>query len=164
MHGKGGREMSETEIKDLKVIVFQLKDEEYGIPVQQVQSIERMQHVTRVPKVSKFVKGVMNLRGVVTPIIDLRKRFGIEDVNYSDSTRIIIVSVKDMEVGLIVDAANDVIDIPDGAIEPPPEVVGAIEVEYLRGVAKLENRLLILLNLDKVLNGEETKELKVLEG
>ncbi|WP_102346924.1 chemotaxis protein CheW [Bacillus sp. Marseille-P3661] len=156
--------MSETEIKDLKVIVFQLKDEEYGIPVQQVQSIERMQHVTRVPKVSKFVKGVMNLRGVVTPIIDLRKRFGIEDVNYSDSTRIIIVSVKDMEVGLIVDAANDVIDIPDGAIEPPPEVVGAIEVEYLRGVAKLENRLLILLNLDKVLNGEETKELKVLEG
>ncbi|WP_017753776.1 chemotaxis protein CheW [Calidifontibacillus oryziterrae] len=156
--------MSDTLVNDLKVIVFQLKDEEYGIPVQQVQSIERMMHITRVPKVAKFVKGVMNLRGVVTPIIDLRRRFGIEPIEYSESTRIIIVGVGDMEVGLIVDAANDVIDIPEGSIEPPPEVVGSVEVEYLNGVAKVEKRLLILLNLEKVLNTEEMKELKVLEG
>lgn len=146
---------------DLKVIVFQLKDEEYGIPVQSVKSIERMQYITRVPGVSKFVKGVVNLRGVVTPIIDLRIRFGIEEVSYSESTRIIIVVVnEELEVGLIVDAANDVIDIPDGGIEPPPEVVGSIEAEYLNGVAKLERRLLILLNLSKVLNIEELKDLK----
>lgn len=155
--------MSETIINDLKVIVFQLKDEEYGIPVQQVQSIERLMHITRVPKVAKFVRGVMNLRGVVTPIIDLRTRFGIEPVDYSESTRIIIVGVGEMEVGLIVDAANDVIDIPDGSIEPPPEVVGTVEVEYLNGVAKLEKRLLILLNLDKVLNSDEIKDLKAIE-
>lgn len=152
--------MPEKVNTDLKVIVFQLEDEEYGVPVQQVHSIERMQHITRVPKVAKFVKGVMNLRGVVTPIIDLRKRFSIGEANYSESTRIIIVGAGSMEVGLIVDAANDVIDIPEGAIEPPPEVVGSVEVEYLNGVAKLEKRLLILLNLDKVLNTEETKEIK----
>lgn len=156
--------MSEDTLTDLKVIVFQLKDEEYGIPVQQVQSIERMMHITRVPKVAKFVKGVMNLRGVVTPIIDLRKRFGIDEVQYTESTRIIIAGVNDMEVGLIVDAANDVIDIPEGAIEPPPQVVGSVEVEYLNGVAKLDRRLLILLNLDKVLNSEGLKDFKVIEG
>ncbi|HHY74646.1 MAG TPA: purine-binding chemotaxis protein CheW [Bacillus bacterium] len=155
--------MSTTTLTDLKVIVFQLKDEEYGIPVQQVQSIERMMHITRVPKVAKFVKGVMNLRGVVTPIIDLRNRFGIEEAEYSESTRIIIVGVGDMEVGLIVDAANDVVDIPEEAIEPPPEVVGSIEVEYLNGVAKLDKRLLILLNLEKVLNTEGMKDFKHIE-
>ncbi|WLR52358.1 chemotaxis protein CheW [Bacillus tianshenii] len=150
--------MSENMLNDLKVIVFQLKDEEYGIPVQQVRSIERMQYITRVPRVAKFVKGVINLRGVVTPIIDLRNRFGLEAIDYNDSTRIIIVGVGDMEVGLIVDAANDVIDIPEGTIEPPPEVVGSVEAEYLNGVAKVEKRLLILLNLDKVLNPIEIKE------
>lgn len=156
--------MSAEALTDIKVIVFQLKDEEYGIPVQQVQSIERMMHITRVPKVAKFVRGVMNLRGVVTPIIDLRKRFGIEEAEYTESTRIIIVGVGELEVGLIVDAANDVIDIPEGAIEPPPEVVGTIEVEYLNGVAKLDKRLLILLNLEKVLISDGLKDLKAVEG
>ncbi|OEH91282.1 chemotaxis protein CheW [Bacillus solimangrovi] len=156
--------MSVNAINDLKVIVFQLKDEEYGIPVQQVHSIERMQYITRVPRVAKFVKGVINLRGVVTPIIDLRRRFGLEEVEYNDSTRIIIVGVEDMEVGIIVDAANDVIDIPEGTIEPPPEVVGSVEVEYLNGVAKVEKRLLILLNLDKVFNPEEIKETHAIEA
>lgn len=156
--------MTEKVSNDLKVIVFQLKDEEYGIPVQQVQSIERVQHITRVPKAANFVKGVINLRGVVTPIVELRKRFGLEESNYSDSTRIIIVGLEDMEVGLIVDAANDVIDIPDGTIEPPPEVVGSVEAEYLNGVAKIEKRLLILLNLDKVLTTETKNELKGIEG
>lgn len=151
--------MTDNINNDLKVIVFQLKDEEYGVPVGVVQSIERMQHITRVPRVVDFVKGVINLRGVVTPIIDLRSRFGIGNVEYSESTRIIIVGVheNEMEVGLIVDAANDVIDIPEGAIEPPPEVVGSVEAEYLKGVAKLDKRLLILLNLDKVLNPEDLK-------
>lgn len=156
--------MSEAMLNDLKVIVFQLKDEEYGIPVQQVRGIERLLHITRVPRVAKFVKGVINLRGVVTPIIDLRYRFGQDAAEYNESTRIIIVGVGDMEVGLIVDAANDVINIPEGTIEPPPEVVGSIKAEYLNGVAKVDKRLLILLNLDKVLNPEENKELKNVEG
>lgn len=146
--------------EELKVIVFRLKNEEYGVEVKQIKSIERMEHITRVPNTPPFVKGVINLRGVVIPIIDLRKRFGLDQNDYNDSTRIIIVNVDDMEVGLIVDAANDVIDIPVEAIEPPPKVVGTVESVYLRGVAKLSERLLILLNLDKVLNPEEIKRLE----
>lgn len=151
-------------LNEMKVIVFRLKDEEYGVEVQQVRSIERIQHITKVPKTPDFVKGVINLRGVVTPIINLRSRFDIEEAEYTDSTRMIIVAINEMEVGLIVDAANDVIDIPVNEIEPPPEVVGGIEADYLRGVAKLENRLLILLNLDKVLNPEEMRQIKKIEA
>lgn len=156
--------MAEQLLNDMKVIVFQLRDEEYGVPVHQVKSIERMEHITRVPSTPEFVKGVINLRGVVTPIIDLRKRFGIAEETYKESTRIIIVNVAEMEVGLIVDAANDVIDIDADSIEPPPEVVGGIEADYLKGVAKLESRLLVLLNLDKVLKADEVKALSMIEG
>ncbi|MCZ0755441.1 chemotaxis protein CheW [Anoxybacillus sp. J5B_2022] len=139
---------------ELKVIVFQLKDEEYAIPVQQVRSIEKVQHITRVPRTPKFVKGVINLRGVVTPIIDLRERFGIEALPFNEQTRIIIVALGEMEVGLIVDAANDVLDLPIKSIEPPPEVIEAVEADYINGVAKVGKRLLILLNLEKVLEKE----------
>lgn len=151
-------------VNEVKVIVFQLKDEEYGVEVDQVRSIERMQHITRVPRTPDYVKGVINLRGVVTPIIELRKRFGIEVIETTDSTRIIIVAVGNMEVGLIVDAANNVVDIPNNVVEPPPEVVGGIEADYLRGVAKMDKRLLILLNLDKVLNSKKLKEVKFHEA
>jgi len=151
---------SEQNNTEMKVIVFRLDNEEYGVSVQQVKSIERMEHITRVPNTPPFVKGVINLRGVVIPIIELRVRFGINQKEYNESTRIIIVNVDDLEVGLIVDAANDVIDIPVNAIEPPPKVVGGVESIYLRGVAKLADRLLILLNLDKVLSTDEIKQLE----
>lgn len=140
---------------EMKAIVFQLKDEEYGVDVHQVRSIERLQEITRVPRTPSFVKGVINLRGIVTPVIDLRSRFDIEETEPTDETRIIIVNANDLEVGMIVDSANDVIDVPANAVEQAPKVVGGIDAEYLDGVAKLEKRLLILLNLDKVLNPEE---------
>ncbi|WP_174881319.1 chemotaxis protein CheW, partial [Metabacillus niabensis] len=98
--------MSEILSGDLKVIVFQLQEEEYGIPVQQVQSIEKVEHITRVPRTAPYIKGVINLRGVVTPVIDLRKRFGLEEIENSESSRMIIVSKDDIDVGFIVDAAN----------------------------------------------------------
>ncbi|MFX3674084.1 MAG: chemotaxis protein CheW [Paenisporosarcina sp.] len=141
-----------TKMDDMKVIVFQLVDKEYVIPVSQVQSIEKMMHITRVPKTPTFVKGVINLRGVVTPIIDLRERFELKANPLDDRSRMIMIKVDDMEVGLIVDAANDVLDIPASAIEPQPDVVGSIESEFIAGVAKLDRRLLVLLQLDKVLN------------
>ncbi|WP_088103643.1 chemotaxis protein CheW [Halalkalibacter urbisdiaboli] len=143
---------NETAIKkDIKVIVFQLKDQEYAIEVDYIQSIERMQPVTRIPRTYPFVTGVMNLRGVITPIINLRKRFGIEDKEFDEATRILVLSKDDIEIGFIVDGANDVIDIPVEKIEPTPEVVGGVEAEYLRGVVKLDNRLFTLLNLEKVI-------------
>ena len=144
-----------TELKamdDLKVIVFELMNKEYVIPVSQVQSIEKMMHITRVPKTPSFVKGVINLRGVVTPIIDLRERFNLQASEANEQSRMIMIKLEDMEVGLIVDAANDVLDIPLSAIEPQPDVVGSIESEFIGGVAKLERRLLVMLQLEKVLN------------
>lgn len=145
--------------REVKVIVFQLATEEYGVEVSQVLSIERMQKITRVPRTPAFVKGVINLRGVVTPIIDLRARFGLPEVEYTDDTRIVVVAVGEMEVGLVVDAANDVIDVPMSRVDPPPAVVGGVKAEYLRGVAKLEDRLLVLLNLDRVLSVQEVAQL-----
>lgn len=146
-------------VSDLKVIVFQLNEKEYAVPVSQVKSIEKIMHVTRVPHANQFVKGVMNLRGVVTPLLDLRVRFGLEEQTYSESTRVIIVSVDEKEVGLIVDGANDVIDIPTTMIEPPPEVVGLTAEGFIDGVANLDKRLLILIDLNKILESDEVKAL-----
>ena len=148
-----------TSLSVMKVVVFQLKEKEYAIPIQQVRGIEKILHITRVPNTAHFVKGVINLRGVVTPIIDLRARFDIEESDYTDDSRIIIVNFDDLEVGLIVDIANDVIDIPSASIEPQPEVVGTEEAEFITGVAKIEKRLLILIDLKKVLNLENQIEM-----
>ncbi|WOV86101.1 chemotaxis protein CheW [Sporosarcina oncorhynchi] len=137
--------------EEMKVIVFQLMDKEYAIEVDVVESIEKLISITKVPRTPSYVYGVINLRGLVTPIVDLRERFGLEVKALDDSSRIIIVSMEDFEVGLIVDDANDVFDIPMSSIEPQPEVVGTIESEFIAGVAKVENRLLVLLNLERVL-------------
>lgn len=156
--------MNQEMMNDQKVIVFQLADEEYALSVEQVGSIERMLTITRVPQAADFVKGVINLRGVVTPVIDLRNRFNLPETDHTDATRIIITYIEDIEVGLIVDAANDVIDIPEQSIEPAPSVVGAVDVNYISGVAKIDDRLLILLDLEKVLTTQDIDELKTVEG
>lgn len=149
---------------DIKVIVFQLEEEDYAVSVSQVGSIERIQPITRVPQTEAFVKGVINLRGVITPVIDIRVRFGLEEKEYTESSRIIIVYLDEMEVGLIVDSANDVTDIPKAAIEPAPEVIGAVDTDYIEGVAKVDDRLLILLDLQRVLTPKEMADLKTVEG
>ncbi|CAG7623721.1 chemotaxis protein CheW [Paenibacillus allorhizosphaerae] len=151
--------------QELKVIVFALAHEEYGVEVDSVKTIERMLPMTRVPKTPAFVKGVINLRGVVTPVIDLRGRFSLPETDYTENTRVIIVAVGDIEVGLIVDSANDVIDVDTDTIEDPPEIVGGIKAKYLRGIAKVgDNRLLVLLNLQEVLNKSEIVQLEQIEG
>lgn len=147
--------------EELKVIVFSLAHEQYGVEVDKVKTIERMQPMTRVPKTPPFVKGVINLRGIVVPVIDLRGRFNLPEAEYTDNSRIIIVAVKDMEVGMIVDTANDVVDVDSDEIEQPPEIVGGIRAKYLRGLAKLkDDRLLVLLKLEEVLNKAEIVQLE----
>ena len=135
--------------EQMKVIIFQMHKEEYAIKVNEIQSIERMQTVTRIPGTAPFVKGVMNLRGVITPVIDLREKFGIEKKELDATTRILITSNDELTLGLVVDGANDVLDIPLHKIEPTPEVVGGVEAHYLDGVVKLGTRLFSLLNLEK---------------
>lgn len=151
--------------QEMKVIVFGLANEEYGIEVEKVRTIERMLPITRVPKTPAFVKGVINLRGIVLPVIDLRGRFGLQETESTESSRIIIVAVNDLEVGFIVDSANDVTDIDSDSIDSPPEVVGGIKAKYLHGVAKIgDDRLLIMLNLSEVLNKSEIIQLEQQEA
>ncbi|MCC2686316.1 MAG: chemotaxis signal transduction protein [Paenibacillaceae bacterium] len=150
---------------ELKVVVFSIGNEEYGVEVDKVRTIEKMLPYTRVPKTPAFVKGVINLRGVIVPIIDLRSRFGLEETAYTSNTRLIIVAAADLEVGLIVDSANDVINVDSDRIEQPPEVVGGIRAKYLQGIVKLEqSRLLVLMNLQEVLNKSELIQLQEMES
>ncbi|MCM3745989.1 chemotaxis protein CheW [Paenibacillus pasadenensis] len=151
--------------EEIKVIVFALGEEEYGIEVDKVKTVERIMPITRVPKTPPFVKGVVNLRGVVVPVIDLRGRFGLAEVETTDATRIIIVNSGELEVGFIVDQASDVTDINSDNIELPPEVVGGIQAKYLRGIAKTDGgRLLVMLNLSEVLNKAELVQLEQMEA
>ncbi|MGM0522531.1 MAG: chemotaxis protein CheW [Bacillota bacterium] len=142
----------------LKSIVFELNDEEYALPVDLVGAIERVMPITRIPGVPPFVKGVLNLRGVVTPVIDLRERFNFDRQEETEATRIIIIQHDEKDVGLIVDACYDVIDIPNESIEPAPETVGTVKIDYINGVAKYDERLLILLNIDEILSTDVLKE------
>lgn len=149
--------------EEKKIIVFSLGHEEYGVEVEKVKTIERMQKLTRVPKTPVFIKGVINLRGVVIPVIDLRSRFGLPEMELTDNSRMIIVSTGDIEVGMIVDSANDVADLDSDLVENPPEIVGGIRAKYLDGIAKIGDRLLVLLNLEQVLNKQELLQLEELE-
>ncbi|WP_077624597.1 chemotaxis protein CheW [Sediminibacillus massiliensis] len=143
-----------------KVIVFELKDEKYGVDIQQVRSIERLQNVTEVPRTAAFIKGVINLRGDITPIIDLKERLQIGETEYTDETRILIINIDTIQVGLIVDSATDVVDIDSSIIDPPPRIIGGVTDDFLRGVAKLEDKLLILLDMERVLTLEEINEVQ----
>ncbi|HLR10723.1 MAG TPA: chemotaxis protein CheW [Sporosarcina sp.] len=134
-----------------KVLVFGLDENEYAIEIDVVQGIERLMNITRVPRTPSFVKGVINLRGVVTPVIDLRARFQLPLRTDDEQSRIVIVSMEQFDVGLIVDTANDIIDVPRERIESQPEVVGSIASEFIAGIAKVDGRLLSLLDLPKVL-------------
>ncbi|WP_404450090.1 chemotaxis protein CheW [Sutcliffiella horikoshii] len=149
--------MEATE-KKLKLIVFELQKEEYAIPVQQVRSIEKLLPITRVPNVPPHIKGVINLRGVITPIVDLRTRFDLKEKIHTDASRIIITLVDEQEVGFIVDAANDVIDITEETIEPAPEVVGSVENKYVQGVVKIDKRLFVCLDLNEILQLDQSKD------
>ncbi|MFZ3577036.1 chemotaxis protein CheW [Virgibacillus sp. DJP39] len=149
----------------LKVIVFQLKEQQYGVDIQHVRSIERLNEVTKVPGTSEFIKGVINLRGDITPIVDLKERLQIGSTSITGETRVLIVDVNNVQVGLIVDSATDVIDIDPNVIEDAPKIIGGVNEAFISGVAKLESKLLILLDFECILNLEELNEIQeVIEG
>lgn len=144
--------MQTNESIEKKIIIFRLGEEEFGIPVELVKSIEKVQSITRVPGTASYITGVLNLRGVITPVIDLRERFELGSYEPTEFTRMIVVSIHDTEAGLIADAANDVIDIRAEQIEPSPEVAGIIKTDYISGVVKVDKRLIIMLDLEEVLH------------
>jgi purine-binding chemotaxis protein CheW len=141
-------------------VSFNIGQEEFGLGIQSIQEINRMVEITRVPNSPDFVSGVINLRGKVIPIINLRKRFGFPPKENDKNTRIIVVELGNMVVGFVVDAVSEVLRIPKNITEPPPSIVAGIGSEYITAVAKLENRLLILLDLERILKDKEKQQLE----
>jgi purine-binding chemotaxis protein CheW len=138
-----------------QLVIFELASESYGIEIANVESIIKMQEITRVPKCPDFVEGITNLRGTVLPVIDLGKRFGIEEQKRNNDTRIIVVGFDGMKIGMIVTAVSEVLTIDDSVIEPAPSIVTTINSSFIAGIARIEKRLIILLNLDQILSKEE---------
>lgn len=143
-------------------VVFQLDSEFYGVDIHQVRGIEKSLPLTRVPHAPEFVKGVCNLRGNVIPVIDLKKRLSLPETAEEDIMRIMIVHVGRFSVGMTIDAANDVVSIEPDDIEPSPSLISGINAEFIQGVAKVNNRLLILLDLQKILTLDQIDELEKL--
>lgn len=140
---------------DYQLVTFKVGKEEFSVDILKVQEIIRMPDITRVPNAPGFVEGVINLRGKVIPIIDLRRRFGLPVTDKGAEARIIVVDSNSRIVGLVVDSVSEVLRLPQSTVEPPPDIIGGVESDYIDGVGKLEGRLVILMNLDKVLTGRE---------
>ncbi len=143
----------------LQLVTFSIGDEEFGVEILKVQEIIRMLEITKVPKAPPFVEGVINLRGKVIPILDLRKRFGLDSRSHDKNTRIIVIEISSMIVGFIVDSVPEVLRLPANTVEPPPPVVAGLDSDYISGVGKLEDRLLIMLDLNRLLSNEEQEKL-----
>jgi len=145
--------------QELQLVIFRLAKEEYGLPITKVQEINRLVPITKLPQTPSFMEGIINLRGRIIPIIDLRKRFQLAASEHNEDNRIIIVEVKGQIVGIIVDAVNEVVRLPQSSIEPPPAAF-ILDGQYIHGVGKMEDRLLILLNIDSILTSQEEIILK----
>ena len=147
----------QTGTEELRQIVsFRVGDEEFGLDILRVQEIIRHQHLTRVPNSSDFVDGVINLRGKVIPVIALRKRFGITLEPSDGQARIVVLEVQNMVLGFIVDSVPEVLRIPESAVVPPPRF-GKTERDYVSGVAKMDDRLLLLLDVDRIMSVEDSQ-------
>ncbi|MEK8279176.1 chemotaxis protein CheW [Escherichia coli] len=136
-------------------LVFTLGDEEYGIDILKVQEIRGYHQVTRIANTPAFIKGVTNLRGVIVPIVDLRIKFSQVDVDYNDNTVVIVLNLGQRVVGIVVDGVSDVLSLTAEQIRPAPEFAVTLSTEYLTGLGALGDRMLILVNIEKLLNSEE---------
>lgn len=136
----------------IQLVSFQLGDEEFGVDILKVQEINRMLEVNKIPRAPDCVEGIINLRGKVIPVISLRKKFGMPEKEHDKRTRIVVVNISGKILGIVVDLVSEVLRIPASTIEPPPSMVAGKNAEYFDGVGKIGERLLILLNLEKLFN------------
>jgi purine-binding chemotaxis protein CheW len=139
----------------IQLVGFRLDNEDYAIAITKIQEIILIKPITRIPQVPDFIEGLINLRGSVIPIVNLRKRFGLLPRELDDETRIIVVNVHDKTVGCIVDAVTQVMRINRDQIQPPPLGVLAVNHQYLAGLAKLDDSLMIILDIEKLFEAEE---------
>ena len=137
--------------KDIQVVGFRVGKEHFGVPIELVHEIVRIMEITSVPDAPDFIEGVINLRGKIIPVIDLRKRFKEQTITSGKKNRILVAEIMGKIVGLVVDAASEVVKIPPSEIEPPPNVFGESDVNYVTGVGKIANKLIILVDLGKIM-------------
>lgn len=142
-----------------KLVIFRLDREVYAVDINAVAEISQMQAITHVPRTPEFVEGIINVRGQVLPVIDLRKRFGLPQAELGRDARIIQVEVGTIKLGLIVDAVTEVLSIAADMVEPPSPVISSIDTEFIQGVVKAGDRLIILIDLERVLSKKEKEEL-----
>lgn len=140
-------------------VVFRLDEEEYGLEIMKVYGIEKFQEVVKIPNTPPYIEGIINLRGEVLPIYNLRKKFHLQDKPVDAETKIIITHANDMHVGFIVDAVAEILHIDEEKIEDAPKIVTGVNHRYIKSVAKLDKRMVILLDIDLVLNDEEQEQI-----
>ncbi|MCP4136525.1 MAG: chemotaxis protein CheW [bacterium] len=143
----------------IQLVSFLLDEVEYGVDILSVHEILRMQNMTRLPNTPEFIKGVINLRGNVIPVVDVRNRFGFPDAEYTDLTRIIVIETGGKQVGLLVDNVYQVVRIPDSNIDPPSELLEGVSQEFISGIGRLRNRLIVILNMTNVLFLEDEEDI-----
>jgi purine-binding chemotaxis protein CheW len=151
-------------IEGNKFLTFLLGQEIYGLPIKKAKEIIGMMEITHIPKTQGYIKGVINLRGKIIPIVDLRLRFGMVEKEYTDRTCIIVIEAAANDnqrlVGIVVDTVSEVVNIQKGEIEPPPEYDAQIEGNFLMGLGKIKDKVILILDIDKILNREELAHLK----
>jgi purine-binding chemotaxis protein CheW len=143
-----------------QIVIFELGTEHFGVEIGRVESIIKMQTITQLPHVPDFIEGVTNLRGKVLPVIDLRKRFGLAVRAADKNSRIIVVNLDQTEVGMIVDQVSEVLTVPEGAVESAPAITSSVDSAFITGIAKLDQRLVILLDLHRILTSQEKLSLQ----
>ncbi len=151
------REEQETLGSIIQLVSFLLDEVEYGIDILAVHEILRMPDITRLPNTPLYVRGVINLRGNVIPVVDVRERFGLPRAKITDLTRIIVVEIGEKLVGLLVDNVYQVVRMPEKNIDPPSDLIEGVSEEYIKGIGRLQNRLIIMLNLGNILFSEEAQ-------
>jgi purine-binding chemotaxis protein CheW len=147
-----------------QLVVFQLASEHFGVEISAVESIIKMQPITRMPHTPEFIEGITNLRGAILPVIDLRKRLGMPNTGSGerDNRRIVVININRRLVGMIVDAVEEVLKINSETVCPPPPLVTTVNSDYVTGIAKVSERLIILLELSKVLSSQEGVQLETI--
>ena len=140
-----------TAKENLQVVAFKLRNEEYGISILNVQEIRNLTDITRVPFAQEFIKGVINLRGSVLPVIDLKQRLGLEETPYTDDTRIVTVNIGDLHVGMLVDAVTEVLTLTAKPLDPKKAINGKDLTKFLSGIGNIDGRLIIMLNLEEII-------------
>ncbi len=152
-------ELDEDTLKD-RYLTFHLGKESYGLEIRHVTEIIVLQEITKVPDLPEFIIGVVNLRGHVISVMDMRKRFHLESREYDDRTCIVVVNLKDITMGLLVDTVNEVLSIPEEQVDPPPKTHSGIKSSYIMGMGKVEKQVKILLDIEQILQAEELEQIE----